>query len=104
MKLKLIDVETDVETVQTGTCELCYGSQMIGNPVYIFEKESDGVRFKVNGTYWDWGFVEEIEIDNIIKFASYVSDQEFKEETEFDYGWLENLVDSYDKETSDTDA
>ena len=94
MKLKLLDVRTDEEFVEFGTCELCFSAGMVDNPVFIFEKE-DGTQFEVDGYGWSWGDYESAEIGNVIEFSGYLNKLEFDDDTEFDSGWLMNLVDHY---------
>lgn len=49
MKIKLIDVQTEVEEdVEFGTCELCMQTGSAEFPTFIFEKE-DGSQFEVLG-------------------------------------------------------
>lgn len=84
MKLKLIDVE--VNRCIDGAEE----------PTFIFEKEN-GATIRVKGFYWNWGWLVSIQVDNIIDFADYVSKQDFPEDTDFDYNWLDNLVDEAER-------
>ena len=99
MKLKLIDYEQNVKEVRTGTCELCFGTMVCSNPTFIFQKEN-GEAMKVNGYYWDWGDYTSVErIDNIIDFAEYIYNIDFKEEEDlFSFSWLDNLIYKYNSE------
>lgn len=95
MKLKLVDYETDGRWEETGTCELCYGTTWADNPVFVFQKES-GERVHIDGYYWSWGDYMQVDVDNVIDFASWVATQDLEETSELDYCWLCGLVDQYD--------
>lgn len=97
MKLKLVDVETEIYETEFGTCELCMATGTAYEPTYVFEKNGDTV--KVEGFYWDWGYLCTLDVDNVIDFADYVSKKEFEEVTddEMDYNWLSSLIDEYEK-------
>lgn len=95
MKIKLIDVQTEVEEdVEFGTCELCMWTGSAEYPTFIFEKE-DGTKFEVLGWEWDWGDLDTLYIGNVVLFNDYISQIEFDEDTEFDYRWLWNLSISF---------
>ncbi|MDT2842626.1 hypothetical protein [Vagococcus lutrae] len=98
MKLKLVDVETEIYETEFGTCELCMSTGTAYEPTYVFEKEN-GDTVKVEGFYWDWGDLSTLDVDNVIDFADYVSKKEFEEVTddEMDYNWLSSLIDEYEK-------
>lgn len=102
MKLKLIDVITDVHEVETGTCELCFSTTTASDPVYVFEKQDTKEKFEVEGYDWDWGDYSEVLVDNIIDFAEYVSACEFTSDQVFNFGWLDQLAyDYYDSKQED---
>ena len=95
MKIKLIDVQTEIEDdVEFGTCELCMFTSSAEYPTFIFEKE-DGTQFEVMGWGWNWGELDTLYIDNVVLFNDYISKIEFDEDTEFDYLWLNNLSFDY---------
>lgn len=98
MKIKLIDVETTEDNdVTFGTCEMCmsYGHTTY-EPVYIFQLGDDEDNLvKVDGYWWSWGDYSELMVDNVIAFADYISQQEFPDDTELTYGWLEYLTWDY---------
>lgn len=102
MKLKLVDVETEIYETEFGTCELCMSTGTAYEPTYVFEKEN-GDTIKVEGFSWSWGDLYDLYIDNVIDFANYVSKKEFEEVTdeEMDYGWLSDLIDEYEKSLED---
>lgn len=96
MKLKLIDIEHTTEEVQFGTCELCFSTGTVDNPVFVFQREN-GERISVIGYSWSWGDYEWVDVDNMIDFAAYINEQEFEDDLKMDYSWLENLVINYDE-------
>ena len=74
MIYKLIDIETETEEVEFGTCELCMSIGDLTTDHYVFEDEN-GVRITVEGGEWDWGeyyYYTHSDI-NIVDFAAYVS-------------------------------
>lgn len=96
MKLKLIDVKTDPQEEEMGTCELCFSTGYVDNPTFIFQTD-EGKQIEVDGYYWDWGDYSEVWIDNEIAFAEYVGKQVYPEDTRFDSDWLWNEVNKYDE-------
>lgn len=98
VKINLVDVQLDEEFDATfGTCELCmsYG-HYVSQPTYVFKRLDTNEEVRVEGYYWDWGDYDEITIDNVIDFASWISNQEFEDEDYlFSYGWLHSLVYDY---------
>lgn len=95
MKLKLIDVDTEVSEATFGTCDFCMYVGTATEPTYIFEKE-DGARVRVEGYYWDWGDLSTAEVDNIIEFAGYVQGLDFPDDLDMDTEWLFELTNNYD--------
>lgn len=96
MKLKLIDIEVERYMTEFGTCELCMSIDEAEEPTFVFEKEN-GAILRVEGFYWSWGWLTAIMVDNIIDLADYVSKQDFPEDTDFDFNWLEDLVDEAER-------
>ena len=80
MKFKLINVKTNTHDAEVGSCECCFSIQTIHEPVYIVE--IDGVKKCINGYDWALGHYSEIIIDNVIKFAEYLSEHEFEADDE----------------------
>lgn len=74
MKYKLIDIETETEEVEFGTCELCMGIGDLTTDHYVFEDEN-GIRITVEGGEWDWGDYSHYTYSdiNVIDFAAYIS-------------------------------
>ena len=80
MKFKLINVKTNTHDAEVGSCECCFSIQTIHEPVYIVE--IDGVKKCIDGYDWALGHYSEIIIDNVIKFAEYLSEHEFEADDE----------------------
>ena len=98
MKIKLIDYQEDFKIETTGTCEICFGTMGCSNPVFTFQKENKE-KVEVNGYYWDWGDYSSVEtIANVIDFAEYICDIDFREEVLFNFSWLDNLICEYNSE------
>ena len=97
MKIKLIDVKTNIYETQFGTCELCFWVGDAVEPTFYFEKET-GEKFEVDGYYWSWGDLEAIYVDNVINLADYISRQYYDADTIFDYNWLNEQVDKFGAE------
>lgn len=98
MKLKLIDMkQSDPQAVQTGTCELCFGTTTATEPVFIFQEVETQKVHTVDGYYWNWGDYRQVWVDNVIDFAAFVAAYDFDEEDCFNYYWLDGLVDEYDR-------
>lgn len=95
MKIKLIDIDdSNGREEETGTCELCFGTQWCNNPVFIFEDEK-GKQFNIDGYWWEWGDYFELYIDNAIKFDEWLRKQDYPGGTKFDEDWLYRVVEKY---------
>lgn len=97
MKVKLIDVESNHREAKFGTCELCFSYGTVDEPVYHFEKET-GEQFTIDGYWWSWGDYGELLVDNVIRFAEYIGNQDYSEDEGFDYYWLSDQIYNYNKE------
>lgn len=90
-KIKLVDIETNKEEVEFGTCELCFSTGIVDNPVFKFKiTDGDGAEedVEINGYDWDWGNYDEISIGNLVDFAAFLAPLEFDDSVGFDQGWL----------------
>lgn len=96
MRLKLINVKTDIREVQIGNWETGYSSIFCEHPLFVFQKDN-GRLFPLEGYFWEFGEYDQVCISSYIDFARFVSEQTFEEDTEFDYMWLWGLADSYEK-------
>lgn len=94
MKLKLVDIDINSYETEFGTCEVCMSVGEAHEPTYYFEK-CDGTTFSIDGYYWSWGDLVTIDIGNVIDFASYINSLDFDEYIDFNYGWLDGIVEDY---------
>lgn len=80
MKYKLIDIETETEEVEFGTCELCMRIGDLTTAHYVFE-DANGIRITVEGGEWDWGGYSHYTYRdiNVIDFAAHISTLDIEE-------------------------
>lgn len=78
MRYKLIDVKRYHEDdVEFGTCELCIWIGSLDYDTLILEDEL-GNKHEVETGEWDWGdFYEDIQINNYISFAEFISNRDY---------------------------
>ena len=110
MKYRIIDMVSDYQEVQTGTCELCFGTAYVDEGHIVLEDEK-GKKYEVNITEWDWGDYTSIEIDNIVDFNAWLINQDltnewfdknlegwsFNEDSDMDWWLLSKLAECYRK-------
>ena len=77
--IKVIDVGSNPEETQFGTCELCFSYGIADNPYMVLEFP-DGTQATVDAYYWDWGDYFESTVDNVVDFSAWLSEQELSEE------------------------
>ena len=77
--IKVIDVGSNPEETQFGTCELCFSFGVADNPYMVLEFP-DGTQVTVETYYWDWGDYFETTVDNVVDFSAWLSEQELSEE------------------------
>ena len=77
--IKVIDVGSNPEETQFGTCELCFSYDVADNPYMVLEFP-DGTQATVDTYYWDWGDYFESTVDNVVDFSAWLSEQELSEE------------------------
>ena len=77
--IKVIDVGSNPEETQFGTCELCFSYGMADNPYMVLEFP-DGTQATVETHCWDWGDYFEATVDNVVDFSAWLSEQELSEE------------------------
>lgn len=95
--VKIIEVNTDGGCEETiGTCEFCMSSMYCDNPVITIEFP-DGRTDSFDGYYWNWGWYEQLNIDNYLKFSEWLSKFDFNEEKYFSdkYWYFDELLDFY---------
>ena len=77
--IKVIDVGSNPEETQFGTCELCFSYGVADNPYMVLEFP-DGTQGTVETHCWDWGDYFEASVDNVVDFSAWLSEQELSEE------------------------
>lgn len=80
MKLRVIDyIENEMEEVQTGTCELCFGTSLENMDEMILADENDNhYTFKMSD--WNYGEVENYYIQNLVGFSEWLNKQDITED------------------------
>ena len=73
--IKVIDVGSNPEETQFGTCELCFSYGTADNPYMVLEFP-DGTQVTVDTHYWNWGDYLEYRVANIVDFSAWLSEQE----------------------------
>jgi hypothetical protein len=97
-KIKFIDLETKEEEVEFGTCEMCFSTGTVDNPVLNFKVvKEDGSEesLSINGYEWSWGDYSETSIANLVDFAVFLTPLEFDDSVEFDRDWLWKIARCY---------
>lgn len=94
MKIKLVNYEVNEYETEFGSCDLCFYTGTATEPVFTF---SDGEKtWEVDGFFWSWGDLFIVEIDNVIRFAEWLEQQDLdEEEVPHDYSSLSVLADRY---------
>lgn len=77
--IKVIDVGSNPEETEFGTCELCFSYGVADNPYMVLEFP-DGTQVTVETHCWDWGDYFETTVDNVVDFSAWLSEQELSEE------------------------
>lgn len=77
--IKVIDVCSNPEETQFGTCELCFSYGVADNPYMVLEFP-DGTQVTVDTYFWDWGDYFESTVDNVVDFSAWLSEQELSDD------------------------
>ena len=77
--IKVIDVGSNPEETQFGTCELCFSYGIADNPYMVLEFP-DGTQVTHNTYNWDWGDYFETTVDNVVDFSAWLSEQELSDD------------------------
>ena len=77
--IKVIDIGSNPEETQFGTCELCFSYGIADNPYMVLEFP-DGTQATLETYYWDWGDYCEFGVDNVVDFSAWLSEQELSDE------------------------
>lgn len=84
MKIKLVDILSEPEDVELGTCELCFWFTTVDNPVAVLEVVES--KYLKKGTelnedmYWyDWGDYFELDAPDMWDLVDYLNTHEVPE-------------------------
>ena len=77
--IKVIDVGSNPEETQFGTCELCFSYGVADNPYMVLEFP-DGTQVTLDIYYWGWGDCFESTVDNVVDFSAWLSEQELSDD------------------------
>ena len=105
--IKVIDVGSNPEETQFGTCELCLSYGIADNPYMVLEFP-DGTQVTLETYYWDWGDYFESSVDNVVDFSAWLSERELTDEDVEDLKSdgkqvLIDFIDEYNNQKEDTD-
>ena len=76
--IKVIDVGSNPEETQFGTCELCFSYGSADNPYMVLEFP-DGTQVTLETHCWDWGDYFETTVANVVDFSAWLSEQELSD-------------------------
>lgn len=100
MKIEILDYRSwEDEEVEFGTCELCMstGSAMFEQ---VLVQQDDGTPYWVDLYAWDYGDLSQIHIDNLPRFAAWLSEQDLDPAEyghKLSYYDMVDLADEYDE-------
>ena len=77
--IKVIDVGSNPEETQFGTCELCFSYGVADNPYMVLEFP-DGMQVTHDTYRWSWGDYFKYGVDNVVDFSAWLSEKEFSDE------------------------
>ena len=77
--IKVIDIGSNPEETEFGTCELCFSYGIASDPYMVLEFP-DGTQVTVDTYYWDWGDYFESTVDNVVDFSAWLSEQELSDD------------------------
>ena len=77
--IKVIDVGSNPEETQFGTCELCFSFGVADNPYMVLEFP-DGTQVTCKTYLWSWGDYFETTVKNVVDFSAWLSEQELSDE------------------------
>lgn len=106
--IKVIDVGSNPEEVEFGTCELCFSHGIADNPYMVLEFP-DGTQVTYDTYLWDWGDYFDYTVDNVVDFSAWLSEEDLFDE---DFKALKNgngkhvliyLINEYNYRLGETD-
>ena len=77
--IKVIDIGSNPEETQFGTCELCFSYGVADNPYMVLEFP-DGTQVKYETYHWRWGDYFESTVDNVVDFSAWLSEKELSDD------------------------
>lgn len=77
--IKVIDVGSNPEKTQLGTCELCFRFGVADNPYMVLEFP-DGTQVTADTYHLGWGGYYETTVANVVDFSAWLSEQELSDE------------------------
>jgi len=95
MKYKVIAIESEYREVETGTCELCMGTDYIDCGSVILEDENDDTLTIPLSISLGWGMYDELYIDNVVDFSAWLQEQDIEPLQDGDFDRLETLINQY---------
>jgi hypothetical protein len=106
--IKVIDIGSNPEETQFGTCELCFSYGVADNPYMVLEFP-DGTQVTLDTYYWDWGDYFESSVDNVVDFSAWLSEQELSDDDVEalkgdDKHALIRLIEEYNNQKEETDG
>ena len=100
--IKVIDVGSNPEEAQFGTCELCFSYDMADNPYMVLEFP-DGTQVTLETHCWDWGDYFETTVDNVVDFSAWLSEERVKALKNGANYTLIELINEYNCQLEETD-
>ena len=105
--IKVIDVGSNPEETQFGTCELCFSYGTADNPYMVLEFP-DGTKVTCKTYLWSWGDYFETTVANVVDFSAWLSEQELSDGDvedlkSGDKHVLLNLIGEYNWQLEETD-
>jgi hypothetical protein len=105
--IKVIDIGSNPEETQFGTCELCF-SYGIADNLYMVLEFPDGTQVTHNTYCWDWGDYSETTVGNVVDFSAWLSEQDLEDDEveelkNGDKHALIRLIDEYNWQLEETD-
>lgn len=96
MHYKVIELNSDIQREEIGTCDLCFSTDWVENGDIVIEDET-GKRYEIPLTWWDWGHPSTIYIDNVVDFSAKLQELDLPETEDVGtWSWLEELVEKLD--------
>lgn len=98
MRYKVVDYYPEMNEHQTGTCDLCLGTAYVDGGIITLEDENFN-KYEIPLTIWSYGDYETLYIDNVIKFTTWLQEQDVEPiEEKYQWSWLRKLIKSYNGE------